>query len=72
MAAFGGIFTYTTVDHGEARVKYSGCKLLQDKGDYPAGAVMDQIWFDLMTGELWFVPDTKCNWDISDNFPVSL
>ena len=53
-------------------MKYEVCKLLQEVGEYPVGSAIDQIWFDTLTGDLWLIPDAKCHWDITDNFPVKL
>lgn len=69
---FGNIFTYSGHSSDMSRVKYSDCRLLRNIGDYMEGTAVDQIWFDLLTGDLWLVPDSKCHWDITDNFPVSL
>ena len=69
---FGTIFTYTGNSSDLTRVKYTDCKLLRTIGEYPEGSAIDQIWFDVLTGDLWLVPDNKCHWDITDNFPVTL
>jgi hypothetical protein len=71
MVQFGTVFEYETAEQG-SRVKYLKCRLLQQVGEYTVGSAIDHIWFDTMTGDLWLVPDAKCNWDISDNFPVHI
>lgn len=68
---FGTVFTYAKCEQG-SRVKYIDCKLLQQVGEYSMGSAIDHIWFDTMTGDLWLVPDSLCNWDITDNFPVHI
>ena len=69
---FGNIFTYSGQSTDMTRSKYTTCVLLQPVGEYPKGSAIDQIWFDVLTGDLWLVPDVKCHWDITDNFPVTL
>jgi len=70
---FGTVFTYAESSQDQMpRMKYLKCKLLQDVSEYPKGSAIDQIWFDTLTGDLWLIPDAKCHWDITDNFPVKL
>jgi hypothetical protein len=70
---FGSLFTYMTSNGNQMpRMGYQNCKLLQQIGEYPEGTAVDQIWLDVLTGDLWMVPDLKCHWDITDNFPVKI
>ena len=70
MAAFGKLFEYQSVKGEFPRFRFDDCRLLQAQTGFPEGSRVDTIWFDVVCGEMWFVPDNKCSWDISENFLV--